>query len=438
MPPTIPPADALANLRNACVRSPRDGQAWLQLGVEADRLGLHRDAIAAAERLLALAPIHNDVARLLLGRNLQALGRIDEAAAQYRQLARGGGARAWQAWFSLVDLKTVRLDADERVALEQAARDPRLPDDARAVLDFALGKVLEDAGRYADAFATFARANAQRKRASNWNATTFDHQVEAQKAVFAVPPVGAPDALGGEIVFIVGLPRSSTTLVEQILAAHPDVEGASELHDLPAVLGQEAKRRGSGFPRWALDATPADWQRLGSEYLDRTRRWRASRPRSTDKLPSNWMLIGAIRAMLPAAKIIDCRRDPLETCWSCYKQLFAPGLADYSYDLGDLAAYWHGYDRLMRFWGALHPRHLRLQSYEQLLREPERETRALLEFCALEWNPASLAFHAAERAVRTPSAAQVREPLRGNTMRTPGYGELLEPLRRALGASTRR
>jgi len=436
MPPTVPPADALANLRNACARAPRDAQAWLQLGIEADRHGLHRDAIAAGERVLALAPGQGDIARLLLGRNLQALGRIDEAAAQYRRLARAGGPRAWQAWFSLVDLKTVRLDADVSAALEQAARDPQLSDDARAVLDFALGKVLEDAGRHADAFAAFARANAQRKRGSNWNATTFGHQVEAQQVVFGVPPAGAPDTLGSEIVFIVGLPRSSTTLVEQILAAHPDVEGASELHDLPAVLGEEAKRRGSGFPRWAVDATPADWQRLGREYLDRTRRWRAQRPRSTDKLPSNWMLVGAIRAMLPAAKIIDCRRDPLETCWSCYKQLFAPGLADYSYDLGDLAAYWHGYDRLMRFWGALHPRHLRLQSYEQLLREPERETRALLDFCALEWNPASLAFHAAERGVRTPSAAQVRQPLRGDTARTPGYGELLAPLRSALATSS--
>ena len=184
-----------------------------------------------------------------------------------------------------------------------------------------------------------------------------------------------------------------------------------------------------------VDATPADWQRLGGEYLERTRRWRAQRPRSTDKLPSNWMLVGAIRAMLPAAKIVDCRRDPLETCWSCYKQLFAPGLADYSYDLDDLAAYWRGYDRLMNFWTALHPRHLRVQSYEHLLREPERETRTLLDFCGLEWNPASLAFHAAERGIRTPSAAQVRQPLRGDTARSAGYGELLAPLRSALAPS---
>jgi hypothetical protein len=144
------------------------------------------------------------------------------------------------------------------------------------------------------------------------------------------------------------------------------------------------------------------------------------------------MLAGAIRAMLPAAKIVDCRRDPVETCWSSYKQLFAPGLADFSYDLADLAAYWRGYDRLMRFWMDLHPHHLRAQSYDDLLREPERETRALLAFCGLEWDPATLAFHAVQRGVRTPSAAQVRQPLNRDTARSAGYGELLDPLRRAL------
>jgi hypothetical protein len=147
------------------------------------------------------------------------------------------------------------------------------------------------------------------------------------------------------------------------------------------------------------------------------------------------MLVGAIRAMLPGAKIVDCRRDPVETCWSCYKQLFAPSLADYSYDLGDLAAYWHGYDRLMRYWAAQHPQHVRMQSYERLQQDPEAETRALLAFCGLSYDRACLDFHTAERGVRTPSAAQVRQPLRRDTSRAAAYGELLAPLRRALDAS---
>jgi len=423
--------DALAPLRAACARNPRDVDAWLRLGTQADQLGLHADAITAGERLLALQPGH-DVARLLLGRNLQALGRIDDAAAHYRALARAGGARAYQGWFSLVDLKTVRLADDEVVALERLAGDARIGAEARMVLQFALGKVLEDASRLDDAFAAFAAANAQRRSQANWSASNYALQVANLRAAFATPPVAAPADLGAELVFVVGLPRSSTTLVEQILAAHPAVEGASELHDLPAVIAAEGQRRGLGFPRWSADATPVDWERLGRDYLARTRRWRTRKPRSTDKLPANWMLVGAIRAMLPAATIIDCRRDPLETCWSCYKQLFAPRLADYSYDLADLGAYWRGYDALMREWAALHPRHVRLQDYDRLLREPEAEIRALLAFCGLDFDPACLAFHTAERGVRTPSTAQVRQPLRRDTARAAAYGDRLAALRDAL------
>ncbi|HEU4662810.1 MAG TPA: sulfotransferase, partial [Dokdonella sp.] len=252
------------------------------------------------------------------------------------------------------------------------------------------------------------------------------------RAAFATPPAGATADLGAEVVFVVGLPRSGTTLVEQILAAHSEVEGASELHDLPAVIAAEGQRRGLGFPRWTSEATAADWERLGRDYLERTRRWRARKPRSTDKLPSNWMLVGAIRAMLPAAKVIDCRRDPLETCWACYKQLFAPRQADYSYDLGDLGAYWRGYDALMREWTRLHRTHVRRQDYERLLQDPETEIRALLEACALDWEPACLSFHTAERGVRTPSAAQVRQPLRRDTPRAAAYGDRLSALREAL------
>ncbi len=434
MTPTAPaPDDRLAPLRDACARAPRNVEAWLQLGVQADQLGLHADAIAAGERVLALQPSH-EVARLLLGRNLQAIGRIDEAAAHYRALARAGGARACQAWFSLVDLKTVRLADDEVAALERLASDARIDAQARTVLQFALGKVYEDGGRLDEAFAAFNVANAQRRRETNWSASNYALQVANLRAAFATPPAGAPAGLGEELIFVVGLPRSSTTLVEQILAAHPEVEGASELHDLPAVIAAEGQRRGLGFPRWSADATPADWERLGREYLARTRRWRTRKPRSTDKLPSNWMLTGAIRAMLPAATIIDCRRDPLETCWSCYKQLFAPRLADYSHDLADLAAYWRGYDALMREWAALHPRHVHLQVYERLLAEPEAQIRALLESCGLGWDRACIDFHLAERGVRTPSTAQVRQPLRRDTARAAAYGDRLAGLRDALRA----
>jgi hypothetical protein len=272
------------------------------------------------------------------------------------------------------------------------------------------------------------------RRGIRWDAAAFSREVDELMRIFSsdVAPSAAP--IGAEAIFVVGLPRSSTTLIEQILAAHPNVEGASELPDLPAVIGAESSRRGVPYTRWMREATPADWERLGREYLARTARWRAERPRFTDKLPNNWPLIGAARAMLPEAKFVACRRDPVETCWSCYKQLFAPGLVSYAYDLGELAAYWRDYDRLARFWVERYPSHVRSQSYEALLDEPEAEIRALLEFCGLAFDDACLRFHEARRGVRTVSSGQVRQPLRRDTARGPRYGELLAPLRDALKA----
>jgi len=174
---------------------------------------------------------------------------------------------------------------------------------------------------------------------------------------------------------------------------------------------------------------------LSRDYLARTTRWRVERPRFTDKLPNNWPLIGAALAMLPQAKFVDCRRDPIETCWSCYKQLFAPGLVRYAYDLGELGAYWRDYDRLSRFWAERYPASVRAQGYEALLAEPESEIRALLDFCGLSFDDACLRFHESKRSVRTASSGQVRQPLRRDTARAARYGDLLAPLRNALAGS---
>ncbi|HEY6893863.1 MAG TPA: sulfotransferase [Rhodanobacteraceae bacterium] len=420
-------------LRHATAIAPDDPAAWLRLGILLDKRGQHPEALDVGRRIIALDPNHR-LGRLLIARNLHALGDIEGTAEQYRALIALGGERVHQAWFGLVDLKTIRLDASEAAALERLALDPRHDDNARAVFNFAYGKVCEDSGRYADAFAAFARANAIVRRGIRWDAAAFSREIDETMRVFAAPIAGAPASIGGEVVFVVGLPRSSTTLIEQILAAHPTVEGASELADLPAVISAESKRRGVPHTRWMADATPADWERLGREYLVRTARWRAERPRFTDKLPNNWALIGAAHAMLPEAKFIACQRDPLETCWSCYKQLFAPGLVGYAYDLRELAAYWHDYDRLSRFWVEHYPSHVRAQSYEALLADPDTEIRALLDFCGLPFDAACLRFHESRRGVRTVSSGQVRQPLRRDTARGPRYGELLAPLRDALKA----
>ena len=422
---------AFALLRRACDLAGDDVSVLLRLGILLDKQARHEEALDIGRRIVAIEPDHH-LGRLLVARNLHALGRIDETAAEYRRMIALGGERAYQAWFSLVDLKTIRLDAAETAALERLAQDPKLNANARAPLNLALGKVCEDAGRYPAAFAAFSRANKIVRAGIQWDARVFSSQVDEMERVFRQPVASASAAIGSEVIFVLGMPRSSTTLIEQILAAHSEVEGASELPDLGAVLTQESARRSVRFPLWVPDANADDWQRLGREYLVRTARWREQRPRFTDKLPNNWLLIGAALAMLPDAIIVDCRRDALETCWSCYKQLFAPGLVRYSYDLQELGSYWRDYDRLCRFWRERNPASLRAQGYESLLADPENEIRALLEFCALPFEEACLNFHESRRSVRTVSSGQVRQPLRRDTARAARYGELLAPLREAL------
>jgi hypothetical protein len=305
-------------------------------------------------------------------------------------------------------------------------------DTDRIAMGFALGKALEDRGRHPEAFAALSQANARMRRLAPWQASSFSaHVTRTIEASQQLPPPIDP-ALGQEVIFIVGLPRSGSTLFEQILAAHPQVEGASELDDLDVVLAEESSHRRQPLPTWLPAATAEDWQRLGRRYLERTARWRTRRPRHTDKLPENWLHAGLLGAMLPGAHIVDARRDALEAGWSCFKQQFYR-LPHFACDLGDIAAYVRDYERAMAVWQAASPQRVRIQRYEALLDRPEDEIRALLDFCGLPFDPACLDYHRAMRSVRTPSASQVRQPLRRDTARAACYGQLLDPLRRGLG-----
>ena len=210
------------------------------------------------------------------------------------------------------------------------------------------------------------------------------------------------------------------------------MEGASELPDLGDVIQAESKRRGKPFPHWVPDANADDWHRLGSEYLRRTSRWRSSKPRFTDKMPENWKLAGVLRAMLPGATVLETRRDPLETAWSCFRQPFYQ-LPHFSCDFADIAACLRGSERAMDAIRARDPARVHLLRYEDLIADPEARVRELLSACGLAFDPACLDFHRAGRSVRTASAAQVRQPLRGDTARAGDYGARLDPLRTALG-----
>ena len=424
---------AFAAWRRACAVAPDYLAAWFNLGRNLRAHGRGDEALEALEHASALAPDNPAVSELHADALIDR-GRFDDAVGVFRKII-ARRSTTGIAWWGLAKIAARPLEDDELKQLEKVLRHPDLGEEDRMYASFALGKAREDRGRFDEAFVAYRSANLIARNRRPWNARAFSASIDATLAAFeGARERAAPDDLGAEVVFLVSLPRAGSTLAEQILAAHHDVEGAGELTDVIDILKEESSARGRDFPAWVPEASAGDWGRLGRRYLERTARWRAQRPRSTDKMPNNWFVLGAIQAMLPGARIVDCRRDPLETAWSCYKQYFGRGV-EFSYDLHDLGAFWRDYDRAMQFWTARAPRPIRTQRYEALLADPETEIRALLDFCALDFDPACLRFHEAGRDVRTASASQVRQPLRRDTARAESYGELLAPLRAALAGT---
>lgn len=420
--------EGLLHLRRACELAPDSASAWYNLAEGLKPQARTEEAIAALQRALAIDPAHVQ-ARLGLSRAQASLGRIKEAAAGLRELLHHRPADA-EAWSALADLKTVVFSTQDVRALEGVFADPNLALDARIRLEFVLARALEDQGDTARAFDLLQRANAAQRQRVAWDAAGEHARVESILRVFAQPVTRAPiNGLGREAVFIASLPRSGSTLVEQILASHPEVEGAGEIGDLAALLDAETRRRTGHFPAWVPDATADDWQRLGDAYLARTARWRAHAPCCVDKNLLNWMLVGAILSMLPGARVVVVRRDPVETCLACYRQWFAQD-AGFSFDLDEMADFYIDFWRLTRFWLDRFPDQAFDLEYESLVNEPEPTIRGLLDFCGLSFDPACLAFHRTERTVLSaPSAAQVRQPLQRDTARAARYGNRLDHLR---------
>lgn len=421
---------AIAAFKQSAELAPQRAAPWFNLGRALDSAGRVDEAHEALTNALARDPAHI-AARLTLGRVLQFMGRIDEAETEFRRVLAAHPESAL-AWYGLSTVRTARLDADDTRTIERVYGREDLTQEERIGAGFALAKALEDQGRYSEAFAVLTAANATKRRTQLWDARAFTHYTHNIAAAFGKPvATSAPPEHGSEVIFVFGLPRSGSTLVEQILAAHPSVNGANELDELNLVMADESRRRGSPFPLWVPQAGPADWERLGRDYLERTAKWRKDRPVFTDKGLTNWGYVGALRAMLPGARFVNTRRDPVENCLACFRQSFARELG-FTYDLAEMAAFWHDYDRLMRLWQQRYPGKIHDVVHERLVVEPETEIRALLEACGLPFDPICLRFHEVERNVRTASAAQVRQPLRADTARASRYGTLLDPLRAML------
>lgn len=422
--------DAIDALRRACEFDPEYTTAWYNLGLAYVRCMRVEEAATALRRAVSQTPELAINARVILGDMFRAENRIEEAIAEYRAVL-ALQQHAGSAWWGLAEIKTQRLADDDLAKLREAMRHPRASEDDLAAMGFVLARALDDRGQYAESLAALAQAHARVRARKQWNSSIYSKHIDAVLAAFTPPPAGAAEPLGQEAIFIASMPRSGSTLTEQVLASHSQVDGGGELSDLPSVLMEESQRRNKPFPDFVPDLKADDWERLGRRYLERTARWRQERSRFTDKMPSNWMYIGVIRAMLPGAHIIVVRRDPLETCLSCYRQRLAN--SEYTRTFADLGAAWHDFDRTVKYWRALHPGHVYESIYEEFVVDPETKIRELLAFCELPFEPACLEFHKTERKVHTPSATQVREPLRRDTARTHRYGALLDPLRAALG-----
>lgn len=421
---------ATEHFRHACELAPDSASAWFNLGEALWQQARGDEAVAALQRALALEPGHIQ-ARISLARAHAGLGQVETAVAEFREVVQRDPDSA-DGWYGL-SLNTV-LDGADAAHLQQLfqCNDPAAR--THYLFGFALAKALEDQRDHTHAFEVLREANALQRASMpvSWDAVEEHRLVDAIRDAFANPVSPSPDAAAGkEAILITGMPRSGSTLVEQILASHPDVEGANEISDMLQLIQVESRNRGSAFPSWTPEATAGDWQRLGMEYLARTARWRAAKPRFTDKNLLAWHYVGAALAMLPATRVVIVRRDPVETCLACYRHCFTD-VAGFACDLDDLADYSAGFLRLTRFWLEKYPANVFDLQYEALLADPERVIRRLLDFCGLPFDPACLEFHKTQRAVLTPSAAQVRQRLHRNTARSARYGDKLDRLRQRL------
>jgi tetratricopeptide (TPR) repeat protein len=417
---------------------PQNPQSWVVSASVATRLMRQEDALEAYERAARLKPEEVGL-RMSVGHVQKTLGRRAESEASYKAALTMDPGRG-EAYWSLADLKNYAFSDAEVSAMQQLlAREPReRAQDAQ--LHFALGKAFEQRRQYPEAFAHYAQGNAVRRLDSPFDIEHFERRTARIRAFFDAAFFAERRGSGDPSrapIFIVGLPRSGSTLIEQILASHSRVEGTMELPNIINITHQfdDMAQSRDGYPETVAKVLSAQLTALGSRYLEETAPLRSGREHFTDKLPNNFSHVGLIHAILPRATLIDARRHPMDACFSTFKQHFAEGQT-FSYSLTDLGRYYRCYVSLMEHWDAVLPgKVLRLQ-YETLVREPETQIRRLLEHCGLDFEPACLNFHETRRAVRTASAEQVRQPLY-----TSGVGywrhfeKELEPLRQALGDS---
>jgi len=431
--------EALAEVETLIAADPANPGYRNLKAVILGRIGDYAQAIDIYEELLAAHPRHPQL-WMSYGHALKTAGSQDRAIAAYRG-AIGIDPGCGEAYWSLANLKTVRFDAGDIAAMQAQLQRTDLEDEPRLHFDFALGKALEDAGDYQRSFRHYRDGNALRKTLVPYNADDNAARGRVARRVYTREFFAEREGWGCDApdpIFIVGMPRAGSTLVEQILSSHPAVEGTMELPEVISMA--RALRRRAESPQTTsyhdiLAGIDADEARaLGEQYLERTRIHRKrGAPFFIDKMPNNFAHIGLVRLALPNAKIIDARRHPLACCLSGFKQHFARG-QDFSYDLGDIGRYYRDYVELMAHFDEVLPGKVHRVVYEDVVADTETEVRRLLDHCGLPFDGACLRFFENPRAVRTASSEQVRRPIyRDGVDHWRHYEAWLGPLQEALG-----
>ena len=433
---------ALEQARQLLETSPGNPQFQSIYAIECMQTGNYEEALSLFDKVLERIP-GDPVTLTSKGHALKTNGQYDQAVASYRA-ALASHARHGEAWYSLSNLKVYSFDDRELERMQAQARDDDLSHADRVHLNFALGKAYEDRNDFQTSFRFYERGNRSKKAASSYDADRMTEELRAQHRVCTAEMLSRGAGAGhsaADPIFVVGLPRAGSTLLEQILSSHSRVDGTLELPNILS-YSQQLRRRGrSGsepdYPEILAELSDEELKQFGRQYIDDTRIHRHGAPFFVDKMPNNFRHIGLIHLILPNAKIIDARRHPMACGFSGYKQLFAEG-QQFTYDLADLGQYYRDYVELMDHWDRVLPGKVLRVQYEDVVGDLETQVRRILDHCGLEFEPGCLSFHRTERAVRTPSSEQVRQPIfQSGLDYWRNYESWLDPLKGGLGEDVR-
>ena len=436
------PEAALHEAEKLLVREPNNPNFLTLKASILARIGDQSGAIEIYETVLKNYP-RQAMAQMSYGHTLKTVGRLDEAIEAYKKCIRLR-PEVGEAYWSLANLKTFRFSDEDIDNMRNQVTTEGGDADDQSHLAFALGKALEDCKGYDESFKFYRRGNAIRRIEHRHNPKV--NVLESLRQVRALPSTFFEQRKGWgcqapDPIFVVGLPRAGSTLLEQILASHSQVEGTSELQDIIAIankLGNKNRENPAGkYPEVLAEMSQDQFRELGESYLESTRIQRTDKPFFIDKMPNNFRHIGLIHLILPNSKIIDARRHPMGGCFSGFKQLFARGQT-FTYDLEDIGKYYRDYVRVMDHWDEVLPGRVHRVQYEDMVADTDGQIRALLDYCELDFEDQCLRFYETDRAIRTPSAEQVRKPIyKEGLEQWRNFEAHLDPLKEALGPEVR-